>query len=233
MSLDPIVVIQTQRTMPPGLLAAWARVRDVALDVRRVDLGDALPDAPRAVVILGSDAGVGDPTVPWLDELRAWASDVVDSDTPILGIGFGAQLVAQLLGAHVVEADAPEAGWIELDGGEPWLPAGPWLSWHRDVIVPSDGLLVAARNAHGIQAFTGGRDGRQMGVQFHPEATTATIAAWAVEAGLTSVEDRAALNAQTARHSAEATIRARTLFERWAQAAELQRTAEPLLAAAA
>jgi GMP synthase-like glutamine amidotransferase len=231
MSPDPVVVIQTQSNMPPGLLAAWARVRDIPLDVRRIDLGDRLPDAPSAVVVLGSSAGVNDHSVPWLADLRAWTSDLLDADTPAFGISFGAQLIAQLLGARVVRANAPEAGWVEVGSSEPWLPAGAWLSWHRDAILPSNALVVAARNVHGTQAFASSADGRQMGVQFHPEATTATIAAWARDAGLTSTEHHAILNAQTARHCAAATTRARMLFEHWARTAGLQHS-EQLLAAA-
>jgi GMP synthase (glutamine-hydrolysing) len=224
MNRQPITVIQTQPDMPPGLLAAWARVRALELDVRRVDLGETLPEPEGAVAILGSDASVGDRSVPWLAGLRAWTAAVIDAGVPTLGIDFGARLVAQLLGAEVVPAPAPAAGWLDVDSAEPWLPAGPWLAWHSDVIVAPDGLDtldVVAGHTEAIEAFTSGRDGRHLGVQFHPEATVATIAAWAPRAGLRSLADRATLNAQTARHSAGATARARDLFDHWAQGVEL------------
>ena len=221
MSPDPVIVIQTQHDMPAGLLAAWARARSLPLDVRRVDLGHALPEPHNGLAILGSDTSVNDRSTPWLAELRAWTADALDADVPVLGISFGAQLVAQLLGADVVPAPEPEAGWVTIDSAQSWLPAGPWLSWHQDVIVAPDTLHVAAHNAHGVQAFTDGPDGERLGVQFHPEATTATIAAWAIRAGLTSLDDRASLNTQTARHCADATACARALFDRWALSAGL------------
>lgn len=221
---EPVIVIQTQRDTPPGLLAAWAHARGLPLDVRRADLGDALPEPRNGVAILGSDTSVNDRSVPWLAELRTWTADALDAEAPILGIAFGAQLIAQLLGADVVPAPAPERGWVGVDVADSWLPAGPWLAWHQDVIAAADPLHVVARNAHGVQAFTDGPDGERLGVQFHPEATTATIAAWAIRAGLSTLADRATLNAQTARHCADATARARTLFDRWALSAGLLRT---------
>jgi GMP synthase (glutamine-hydrolysing) len=231
MSLEPLVVVQTQPDMPPGLLSTWARARGLALDVRRVDLGDPLPEPHNGAAILGSDTSVNDRSTPWLADLQEWAADAVAADIPTLGIAFGAQIIAQQLGADVRPAPAPEAGWVAIDSAEPWLPAGPWLAWNHELIVPTDTLHVTARNAHGVQAFTDGPDGRHIGVQFRPEATTATIDAWAIRAGLTTLVDRAPLHAQTARHCADATARARILFDHWAVAAGLLQTERVAVAA--
>jgi GMP synthase (glutamine-hydrolysing) len=230
-SPEPIVVIQTQPDMPPGLLSAWARARSIPLDVRRVDRGDALPDAPAGVAILGSDADVNDVSVPWMCDLRTWTAEQLDAGVPTLGISFGAQLVAQLLGATVVRAAAPQRGWVRVASADPWLAPGPWLAWHRDVIVAPDGLRVSARNRLGVQAFTAGPDSRHLGVQFRPEATTAMIAAWAQRDLPGDSGEHAALNAQTAQHCASATAQSRALFDHWAVGAAVPRL-ERLVAAA-
>jgi GMP synthase-like glutamine amidotransferase len=219
MTTDPIIVIQTQPDMPPGLLAAWGRATAQPLDVRRVDLGDALPEPGGSVVILGSDASVHDRSVPWLSNVHDWTADLLAADIPVLGISFGAQLIAHLLDADVIEAPAGRPRWTTVDSTEPWLPAGPWLSWHHRTIRPTDALDVVARDGDGVQAFTAGAGGRHLGLQFRPEATTATIDAWAAAAGMATAADRTRLDAATARHCAIATSNARAVFTRWAQVA--------------
>jgi GMP synthase (glutamine-hydrolysing) len=230
-SSESIVVIQTQHDMPPGLLAAWAHQRGLALDVRHVDRIDELPDSAAAVAILGSDASVAEPSAPWLEDLRTWTAGLLDAGVPAFGIAFGAQLIAELHGADVVRAAAPEIGWVRVSSEDPWLAEGPWLAWHRDVILPSGELRVSARNRHGIQAFTAGEDGRHVGVQFHPEATTAMIAGWAQRSELGGLADHAALNAQTARSTLAATASSRRLFDRWLQGVALPRADRVLVPA--
>lgn len=228
---DPLTVVQTQRNMPPGLLAAWARRRGVPIDVRRVDLGDRLPQPRNGVAILGSDASVNDASTPWLTDLRSWASEALDDGVPTFGIAFGAQLVAKLLGADVRSAPGAQSGWSEVTSTESWLAPGPWLTWNADVIVANDELAVVATDEHGLQAFTAGADERHVGVQFRPEATTATIAAWAIAAGLRTVDHRAALDARTADSTLAATAGAGLLFDHWALRAGLLQEAPVAVAA--
>jgi GMP synthase-like glutamine amidotransferase len=216
MRTDPMIVIQTQPDMPPGLLAAWARVTAQPLDVRRLDRGDRLPEPSGAVVILGSDASVHDRSLSWLSDLHDWTADVLAAEVPVLGIAFGAQLVAHLLDADVIETPASQPRWTTVDSAEPWLAPGPWLSWQHHAILPAGALDVVARDDNGVQAFTAGADGRHLGLQFRPEATTATIDAWAARAGMATSADRILLDSATARHCATATSNARALFTRWA-----------------
>lgn len=71
--------------------------------------GAPLPD-PRTldgIVITGSPAGVYD-DYPWLDPLRAFIRDAYGSKTPMLGVCFGHQIMADALGGDVRKS---EKGW--------------------------------------------------------------------------------------------------------------------------
>ncbi|MCU1654582.1 MAG: type 1 glutamine amidotransferase, partial [Pseudonocardia sp.] len=90
---------------------------------------------------------------------------------------FGAQLLCRVLGGTVGPAPGgPEVDWmsVEVDGSDQVL-AGPWLSWHHDAMVPPAGSALA-HSAAGNQAYVVGRN---VGVQFHPEATSAAAKDWA------------------------------------------------------
>jgi GMP synthase-like glutamine amidotransferase len=156
------LVLQTQADAPPGLLEPWAAARGLALEVVRVDRGEPLPD-PRDVgfaVALGSDQ--------WLREADA-------AGVPVLGICFGAQALASVLGARVQRLAEPEIGWIEVESGDAEIAAGPWVSWHEDGFELPPGATRLAGNAYGVQAFS---LRRHLAVQFHPEATAEIAAAW-------------------------------------------------------
>ena len=56
------------------------------------------------------------------------------------------------------------------------VAAGPWFTWHEDLIDLPERAVEIARNDAGVQAFTAGA---HLGVQFHPEVTRAVVHAWA------------------------------------------------------
>lgn len=139
-------------------------------------LGDPIPTDVDAVVVLGSEESAYDGSLPWLagelDDLRK----AVDNGTPVLGICFGAQVLARVLGGSVERARTPEMGFITIDSDVPDLiPSGPWLSGHYDSINPPESARVLARTPLAVQAFA---QGPHLGVQFHPEATAEVLTAW-------------------------------------------------------
>jgi GMP synthase-like glutamine amidotransferase len=72
--------------------------------------GQPLPDPARldAVLITGSSAGVYDTHYPWMDPLRAFIRHAYAGRTPMIGICFGHQIVADALGGDVRKS---EKGW--------------------------------------------------------------------------------------------------------------------------
>jgi GMP synthase (glutamine-hydrolysing) len=150
------------------------------------------PDPREAalVVVLGSEASASDdPGIDnrpaWLDAELDWLRRCVDAGTPVLGICFGAQALARVLGAHVGRAPRPERGFVRLGSADgDALPAGTWLEFHDDAFTLPPGATELARNDVGVQAFV---HGPHLGVQFHPEITPDAFATWDeawTEAGL-------------------------------------------------
>ena len=92
------------------------------------------PEGYDLAVILGSDDSAYDDSVPWVAEEFAYTRQAVESGVPVLGICFGAQMLARALGSEVRRAPAPEVGWKSMARSEAatWLPPGPWLTWHMD-----------------------------------------------------------------------------------------------------
>lgn len=217
LSVRSALVLQQQDDCPPGVLAEWAEARGVALTIARPDRGELpAPTGFDAVVVLGSDRSAND-AEPWIADELAWLRDAV-AHVPVLGICFGAQALAILLGG-TVERRLPEIDWLSLDV-DPALGCGPgpWLCWHNDFIEPPPQATVLARSARAAHAFA---LGPHLGVQFHPEVTAAILDGWmrADELGRDLARagvDHAALRAATERHVAAANAAAWGLFDAFA-----------------
>lgn len=134
------------------------------------------------IVVLGSTCAVYDDgeTRAWIDEELAWLRRAGAAGVPVLGICFGAQLIAAAAGGSVEPTGQQEIGWAMIDSLDPWLiPAGPWLQFHGDRSLPPPPARILARNALGVQAFS---LGAHLGVQFHPEVDGDQMRLW-LEAG--------------------------------------------------
>jgi GMP synthase-like glutamine amidotransferase len=95
---------------------------------------------------------------------------------PVLGICFGGQLLARVLGGRSYRSEIAEIGWLPVRSKDPSLLSnGPWFQWHFDTFTVPPGAHLIADSAVGPQAFT---SGRSLGVQFHPEVTTEIMDRW-------------------------------------------------------
>jgi GMP synthase-like glutamine amidotransferase len=76
----------------------------------RIGEGDPLPDpaALEAVLVTGSSAGVYDNHLSWMEPLRAFIRGAYAAKTPMVGICFGHQIMADALGGDVRKS---EKGW--------------------------------------------------------------------------------------------------------------------------
>jgi len=121
------------------------------------------------------------------DEL-ALLERVVRSGRPFLGVCFGGQLLARVLGAGVRRSPVREIGGAEVEltpeGRASPLLRGfpdrlPVFQWHADAFdVPGGAVLLARGTDCPNQAFG---CGRAFGLQFHLETTADEAAVWADE----------------------------------------------------
>ncbi len=109
----------------------------------------------------------------WLPPLREWIEGAIDRDIPFLGICYGHQLLADVLGGTVETMGEYELGYqlVRHDGESVLLDGidGEFLVFtsHSDRVTQlPPGATQFAENEFGIHGF---RDGRVFGVQFHPE----------------------------------------------------------------
>ena len=173
----------------PGLIASEARARGLHIDLRRLDLGAALPhpDAVEILVVMGGPMGVYESDRhPFLEAERRLMTELVRRDLPVLGICLGAQVLAWALGARVYPGHVSEIGFgsVELttEGArDPVLgPAGPLVPvfhWHGDTFdLPAGTSLLASTTEYPHQAFRLGS--RIYGLQFHVEPDSGLWAPW-------------------------------------------------------
>ncbi|MFC7134660.1 MULTISPECIES: type 1 glutamine amidotransferase [Salinibaculum] len=125
-----------------------------------------------ACVVTGSRASVYWDE-PWIGELKSWVGDAIETGLPMLGVCYGHQLLADVLGGSVEDMGEYEIGYRSVEhDGENDLLAGvdgdfTVFTTHSDRVTEAPpGATVFARNDYGIHGF---RKGHVFSVQFHPE----------------------------------------------------------------
>jgi len=135
------------------------------------------PRGVQSVIVVGWERVDEAASAGYLDAEANWLRQVDRTGATILGLGHGARVLALAFGGELRSAGRPIRGWGMVDTAIPHvIAAGPWLTWQYDVIALPSPAVVMAHNRLGPQAF---RLGRHLGVQFHPEATSATLTEWA------------------------------------------------------
>ena len=109
----------------------------------------------------------------WIGNLKTWVGGAIEAGLPGLGVCYGHQLLADVLGGRVEDMGTYEIGYrtVTHDGESRLLEGVPEsmtvFTTHSDrVSDPPPGAEVFAENEYGIHGF---RTGRLFGVQFHPE----------------------------------------------------------------
>jgi GMP synthase (glutamine-hydrolysing) len=149
------------------------RVRDCRvyseLVGHRITAAEAKRRRPAALILSGGPASVYADDAPRIDP------GLYELGVPVLGICYGAQLMALDLGGRVERTGVSEFGKTELHAGSGALFAGlpgeqiAWMS-HRDTVTaPPEGATVTAESpATPVAAFET-PERHLYGVQFHPE----------------------------------------------------------------
>jgi GMP synthase (glutamine-hydrolysing) len=234
--MRPLLLIQTGEAPDVvraqfGGFADWfreaMRLRPAQMQVVRVDAGEALPhpgDVPGAV-ITGSAAMVTERT-DWSEHTAAWIRDALAAHTPLFGVCYGHQLMAHALGGTVgwlpdgreMGTQTMSRGRLPGTGVTRGLPASfPAHTTHRQsVLAPPPGAQVLARSArdpHQLLRYAS----RAVSTQFHPEFTAACMRAY-IDARADALREEGC-DVAAMREAVRETEAARTLLERFAQAA--------------
>ena len=124
------------------------------------------PGEVDGIVISGSEKGVYDDT-PWMAPLRAILEEYRVAGTPVFGICFGHQIMADVWGGKAEKADK---GFI-TGAREFESPAGPVSAYvaHQEQVtdVPANAQVVAGSDYCPVAALA--YDFPAFSVQFHPE----------------------------------------------------------------
>jgi GMP synthase (glutamine-hydrolysing) len=184
-----MLVVQTGRTLPSlrarrGDYDSWIAAA-MGLDLASVDVVPVFEGAPlpepgsvAGVVVTGSPAMVSH-REPWSVRTGAWLEQAVADATPVFGICYGHQLLADALGGRAgANPRGREIGTVEVEllpeaADDPLFAATPRRirahTTHLETVLELPaGARVLARNAadpHHAVAFAP----RAWGVQFHPE----------------------------------------------------------------
>ena len=135
---------------------------------------DEIPDSHDydAAVISGSPAAAYS-EAPWVHDVKDWVSQGIEDGMPFLGVCFGFQTLADVLGGRVEARGKYEVGYQEIDYDDESLllngVPNPLTAFdaHSDVVTELPlGATKIAEDEYSVQGF---RWRHVFGIQFHAE----------------------------------------------------------------
>jgi len=181
---DKVIIFKHSRTWSDdrcsGLLIEKGYEIDWCYPQENLTLPD--PKDYRAAVMFGCRESVND-TEPWIKAELRWVENCLKANCPYLGICFGGQMLAKVLGAEVSKhrENLTEIGFTEIRPVDSVLDCQTMPSklfqWHREGFdLPSDSTLLCSSERFYNQGFR--YDEKHYGLQFHPEVNQPIIAQW-------------------------------------------------------
>jgi GMP synthase-like glutamine amidotransferase len=179
-----LAVLQHVPFEGPAAIADWAASRGVPVSIVRLYESEALPELSvfDMLAVMGGPMSVNDGAqYPWLGPELTLLREAIGASKAVLGVCLGAQMIAKALGARVYPAKQKEIGWFPVeriaakhtlfDG----IPASFMaFHWHGETFdLPAGARGLAKTAAAPNQAFAAGS--RVLGLQFHMEATPASV----------------------------------------------------------
>jgi GMP synthase (glutamine-hydrolysing) len=135
-----------------------------------ITAAEVMARAPAGLIFSGGPASVHADGAPSID------TGIYDTGVPILGICYGAQLLARDLGGEVAKTGRGEYGRTDLRVAAPGVILGGldaaqpvWMSHFDTITSAPTGFVVTASTGDTPAAAFEDRDRRLYGAQFHPE----------------------------------------------------------------
>jgi len=189
--MKPVCIVQNWAAESAGNLADYLAENHIPYHVVRSYAGETLPTIAslEAAIVLGTPISVRDyQQHENLRRLFGFIADAVRHDLPFLGVCFGGQFLARVLGADVTRSQVREIGIYKANltdaGQKDKIFAGiepefDVFHWHADTFqIPFGATLLVTGDTCHNQAF---RKGRAVGIQFHIEPRTEEIPLWCDE----------------------------------------------------
>ena len=168
----------------PGVFQQALETRGFSVRTRLVSSEGLPPDPGDFLLIMGGPMSVNDSDV-WIAQELHFLQASMKRDIPILGVCFGAQLLARALGASVTQGPLFEIGMVpvtltneaKLDPVFGQMPESfPVFQWHGEgMSLPQKAMHLAASTHYPVQAFQ--VQDRIYGLLFHPEMNEAGMRA--------------------------------------------------------
>jgi GMP synthase (glutamine-hydrolysing) len=168
-----IHIIQHVPFEKPGLILDWIEERGHSYEMIKMYTHDRIPSSEGIyfLVVLGGPMSAND-SDEWIIQERELIKKVVEQGKPMFGICLGAQQLAKAFGGEVVPAPK-EIGWGEIQA----RISGEFLTvlhWHGEgFTLPENTELIYSSELWTNQGF---RLNNSIGLQFHFETTTKTVA---------------------------------------------------------
>ena len=217
--------------MGPGSLHECLQQLDVPLQLIRPGQGQPVPKDPQAfsgIVLLGSERSALDP-VQWVRAERSLCKESLAQDVPVLGLGYGAQVLALAAGGSVTPITSPSYGWTLS-----WLTpqAGAWFNAptrmevfnaheHALELPPEAECFLMDRHCQN-KGFSLGQ--HHMGLLCPVELTPIALAAWCARKGTRlaqakgpEVQNRISMQRGLPERMGKLNTLAHGIFSRWAQ----------------
>lgn len=190
--MSHLLVLRHGPLVGPDLLTAPLDARAEQLPWVEHDLTQdpslPTPDGTLAgLLVLGGIMGVHDDDA-WLESERTLLRTAVEAGVPTFGICLGAQQLGAALGGQVQRLPATNIAQPGLsrtaEGREHevfagWPDSGPAVFHHDDgVTTLPDGARVMLEGCDGVTSAWCDVTDTALAVQFHPEASPATVRAW-------------------------------------------------------
>lgn len=170
--LSDLVLILDFGSQYSQLIARRVRELNVYSEIIscRTNIEKIMEMHPKGIIMSGGPASVYDNGAPICDER------IFDSGIPVLGVCYGMQLMARVLGGKVVQANKHEYGKavLEVDPKDKLFldlesKFTSWMSHGDSVVDLPEGFTISAKTRNTPTAAVSNNIKRLYGVQFHPE----------------------------------------------------------------
>ncbi|WAL59900.1 type 1 glutamine amidotransferase [Thermocoleostomius sinensis] len=167
-------------------IESWAISQNHSLSATRFHSNEPLPSVKDIdwLIVMGGPMNIyEDDKYPWLTEEKRFIEQAIKQNKTVIGICLGSQLIANVLGAKIYQAQHKEIGWFPIQMTDMAKDSAVFNSlpqrltvfhWHGDTFdLPESATRLAYSEGCQNQAFVYNQ--KVLGLQFHLESTKDSV----------------------------------------------------------